>query len=386
MSILRGQTLKLRGWAPKAGWLAWRNYDFQLTTYAVLLTMFGLAMAYSNSVGLTHNTALTINSSFVKTIMWGVIATVVLGLMTIFDYKWLRSFAWPMYVINLVLLVVTLRFGGGTGEAGSAARWVSIGSFQFQFSELAKIIMIVVFAAFLADRQPKIKSPWTIFGTLVIMIPPWILVMMQPDLGTSLVLVAIVGGLLFMSGASLFWMGTLITAVAAAIPFVWSNLLRDYQQQRLLTLFNPGADPKGAGYQIIQAQTAVHQGGWTGKGLTGGDVPLPVSTTDFVWGVLAEELGFIGAIVVLALFGLLIWRLLLCAWRSTDSFAMFIGCGMATMIFFQVMVNVGMVIGLVPVTGIPLPFISYGGASLVSLAAGLGTLQSANLRRERPAW
>jgi rod shape determining protein RodA len=384
MSILRGQTLKLRGWAPKAGWLAWRNYDFQLTTYAVLLTMFGLAMAYSNSVGGNH-APLTLNSPFVRTIMWGVIATVVLGLTTIFDYKWLRSFAWPMYIINLVLLVVTLRFGGGTGEAGSAARWVNVAGFQFQFSELAKIIMIVVFAAFLADRQAKIKSPWTIFGTLVIMVPPWILVMMQPDLGTSLVLVAIVGGLLFMSGASLFWMGTLVTAVVAAVPFVWANL-RDYQQQRLLTLFNPGADPKGAGFQIIQAQTAVHQGGLTGMGLTGGDVPLPVSTTDFVWGVLAEELGFIGAIVVLILFALLIWRLLVCAWRSTDPFAMFIGCGMATMMSFQVMVNVGMVIGLLPVTGIPLPFISYGGASLVSLAAGLGALQSTNLRRERPAW
>ena len=179
--------------------------------------------------------------------------------------------------------------------------------------------------------------------------------------------------------------GTLVAAVGAAVPFVWANL-RDYQQARLLTLLNPGADPKGAGFQIVQALTAVHTGGLSGKGLTGGNVQLPVSTTDFVWGVLAEELGFIGAIVVLALFGLLIWRLLVCAWRSTDPFAMLIGCGMATMMFFQVMVNVGMVVGLLPVTGIPLPFISYGGASLVSLAAGIGILQSTNLRREKPAW
>ncbi|HEX7590566.1 MAG TPA: FtsW/RodA/SpoVE family cell cycle protein [Candidatus Limnocylindrales bacterium] len=384
MTMLKGQTLKLRGWAPKAGWMAWRNYDFQLTTYAILLAMFGMAMAYSNSVGADH-LALTLSSPFVRLIMWAVIATVVLGLTTIFDYKWLRSFAWPMYFINIGLLVFTLRFGGGTGEAGSAARWVNIAGFQFQFSELAKIIMIIVFAAFLADRQPKIKSPWTIFGILLIMIPPWILVMMQPDLGTSLVLVAIVGGLLFMSGASLFWLGTLVAGVVAAIPFVWANL-QHYQQARLLTLFNPGADPRGAGFQTIQAQTAIHTGGFAGKGLTGGDIPLPVSTTDFVWGLLAEELGFIGAIVVLALFGLLIWRLLVCAWRATDPFAMLIGCGMATMMFFQVMVNVGMVVGLLPVTGIPLPFISYGGASLVSLAAGIGILQSTNLRREKPAW
>jgi rod shape determining protein RodA len=384
MSILRAQTLRLRGWAPKAGWLAWRNYDFQLTTYAVLLTTFGLAMAYSNTVGSTHE-SVTINSPFVRSIMWGVIAVVVLALTTAFDYKWLRSFSWPLYLINIVLLVVTLRIGVGTGEAGTAARWVVIAGFQFQFSELAKMIMVVVFAAFLAERQDKIKSPWTILGVLFVLGPPWILVLMQPDLGTSLVLVATLAGMLFMSGASLLWLGTLSGTVVAAIPFVWSRMA-DYQQARILTVLNPWADPQGAGYQVIQAQTAVNAGGLAGKGLTNGSVALPVSTTDFVWGVLAEELGFIGAIVVLILFLLLIWRLLVCSWRATEPFAMLLSVGMATMIFFQVVVNVGMVIGLVPVTGIPLPFVSYGGASLVSLAAGLGTLQSTNLRRERPEW
>ncbi|HEY5473671.1 MAG TPA: FtsW/RodA/SpoVE family cell cycle protein [Candidatus Limnocylindrales bacterium] len=384
MNILRARTFMLRGWAPKAGWLAWRNYDFQLTTYAVLLTVFGLAMAYSNSVTTTH-AALSLGSPFVRSLMWAVIAAVVLGLTTVFDYKWFRSFAWPLYLVNIALLVFTLRFGSGTGEA-SAARWVKVGEFQFQFSELAKIIMIVVFAAYLTRRQPSIKSPWTIIGGLVILVPPWVLVMMQPDLGTSLVMVAVLSGLFFMSGASLFWMGTLVATVGAAIPFIWENFIRDYQKARLLSLLNPGADPKNAGYQIGQAQTAINIGGLGGKGLTNGTVDLPVKTTDFVWGVLAEELGFIGAVVVLLLFGLLLWRLLTCAWRSTDPFAMLIGCGLATMIFFQVLVNVGMVVGLAPVTGIPLPFISYGGASLVSLFAGLGTLQSTNLRRERPEW
>lgn len=384
MKILSAQTLKLRAWEPKPGQLAWRNYDFQLTTYAILLTLFGFAMAYSNSVGTTQ-TPLTINSPFVRTIMWAVIAAVVLGLTTIFDYRWLRSFAWPLYFINIALLVLTLRIGSGTGQAGSAARWIVIAGFQFQFSELAKIVMVVVFAAYLAARQPNIKSPWTIIGILAILIPPWILVMLQPDLGTSLVLVATVAGLLFMSGASLFWLGTLATAVVAAVPFVWAHMA-DYQQARLLTLLNPGADPQGAGYQIIQAEAAVVSGGFGGKGLTNGSVALPVATTDFVWGILVEELGFVGAMVVLILFALLIWRLLVCAWRSTDPFATFIGCGLAIMIFFQVLVNVGMVMGMLPVTGIPLPFISYGGASLVSLAAGLGTLQSTNLRREKAEW
>jgi rod shape determining protein RodA len=374
----------LRGWAPRAGWLAWRNYDFQLTTYAVLLTIFGLAMAYSNSVTTTH-AALSLESPFVRSLLWAIVAAVVLGLTTVFDYKWFRSFAWPLYLVNIALLVLTLRVGSRTGEA-SAARWILVGGFQFQFSELAKIIMIVVFAAFLSRRQPGIKSPWTIIGGLVILVPPWVLVMMQPDLGTSLVMVAVLSGLLFMSGASLFWMGTLVATVGAAIPFIWENFIRDYQKARLLSLFNPGADPKNSGYQLAQAQTAINVGGLGGKGLTNGTVVLPVKTTDFVWGVLAEELGFIGAVVVLILFTLLLWRLLTCAWRSTDTFAMLMACGLATMIFFQVLVNVGMVVGLLPVTGIPLPFISYGGASLVCLAAGLGTLQSTNLRRERPEW
>ena len=384
MSILHAQTLRLRGWAPKAGWLAWRNYDFQLTTYAILLTLFGFAMAYSNSVGSTHE-ALTINSPFVRTIMWAVVAVVVLGLTTVFDYKWWRSFAWPLYFVNMALLVVTLRFGSGTGEAGTAARWVVIAGFQFQFSELAKIVMVLVFAAYLANRQNTVKSPWTIIGILIVLAPPWILVLMQPDLGTSLVLVATLAGMLFMSGASLFWLGTFASAVVAAIPFVWSHMA-DYQQARLLTMFNPSADPNGTGYQIIKANLAVNVGGLSGKGLTNGSIPVPVSTTDFVWAVLAEELGLIGSIVVLILFALLLWRLLACAWRANDPFATLLSVGMATMIFFQVFVSIGMVINLVPVTGIPLPFISYGGASLVCLAAGLGTLQSANLRRERPEW
>jgi rod shape determining protein RodA len=320
----------------------------------------------------------------VRSLLWGVIAVVVLGLTTVFDYRWLRSFAWPLYLVNIGLLILTLRIGRSTGEA-TAARWVTIGDFQFQFSELAKIVMVIVFAAFLAHREQSAKSLWTIIGAIVIMVPPWVLVMLQPDLGTSLVLAALVAGMLFMSGASLFWMGTLLAGVAGAIPIVWASL-RPYQQARLLTLFNPGADPNHAGYQVHQAEAAVNAGGWGGKGLTNGTVSVPVQATDFVWGVLAEELGFIGSMVVLILFVLLLWRLLICAWRAPDRFAMLIGTGLATMLLFQVLVNVGMVIGLVPVTGIPLPFITYGGASLVSLAAGLGIVQSTNLRREKPEW
>jgi rod shape determining protein RodA len=385
MSIFRQEPMRLRSWAPKAASLTWRLYDVQLTAYAVLLTVFGLAMAYSNSVGTSH-TVLSANAPFVRALMWAVIAAVVFVITTMFDYRWLRTFAWPIYFANVLLLILTLRFGAATGDAGTSARWIVVAGFQLQFSELAKILMIIVFAAFLAWRQPHIKSVWTVIGAIVVLAPPWILVMLQPDLGTSLVLVGTLAGLMFMSGASLKWLTTLVCAVVAAVPFVWTNLMHDYQRARLLALLNQDQDPRGSGYQLHQAQTAVTSGGPWGKGLTNGTVPLPVQTTDFVWGVLAEELGFFGSMVVIALFVLLLWRLLVCAWRANDTFAMLVGCGLASMMLFQVFVNIGMVIGLMPITGIPLPFITYGGASLVSLMGGLGVMQSANLRREPPAW
>lgn len=384
MNIFRSEPMRVRSWAPRAASLTWRLYDFQLTTYAILLLLFGLAMAYSNSVGATH-TSLSPDSTFVRYLMWSVIAIVVFLIATIFDYRWLRTFAWPIYVLNVGLLVMTLRFGSSTGSAGTSARWIVIAGFQLQFSELAKILMIIVFAAFLAGREKQLRSVWTVIGAIIVLVPPWILVMLQPDLGTSLVLVGTLAGMLFMSGVSLRWLGTLAAAVVGAIPFVWQRLV-PYQQARLLALLNQGQDPRGSGYQLIQAEHAVNAGGAWGKGLTNGTVLLPVQTTDFVWGVLAEELGFFGSMVVLALFVALMWRLLVCSWRSNDQFALLLGCGLASMMLFQVFVNVGMVLGLVPITGIPLPFITYGGASLVSVMGGLGVLQSTNLRREPPAW
>jgi rod shape determining protein RodA len=385
MSLFRPEPMRLRSWAPRAASTTWRLYDVQLTTYAVLLTCFGLAMSYSNTVGATHTTV-SPDSTFVRGLMWAVIAAVVFVIATMIDFKWLRTFAWPVYLVNVGLLVMTLRFGQNTGDAGTSSRWIVVAGFQMQFSELAKILMIIVLAAYLAHRRSTIKSAWTVVGGVVILIPPWVLVMLQPDLGSSLVMVATLAGLLFMSGASLKWLSSLALTVAAALPLVWANVLHDYQRARLLALINPGSDPRASGYQLLQAEKAVSSGGAWGKGLTNGTTHLPVGSTDFVWGVLAEEMGFVGCIIVLALFAALLWRLLISAWRATDPFAMLLGCGLASMILFQIVVNIGMVIGLMPITGIPLPFVTYGGASLVSLMGGLGLVQSANLRREPPAW
>jgi rod shape determining protein RodA len=328
-------------------------------------------------------------TTFVRGLMWTGIALVAFVFATAFDYNWLKTFAWPLYAVQLGLLVATLGIGHGVG---GASRWISLGPFDFQFSELAKILMIVVLARFLSARQGKLSSLSSVVGACVLVVPPWLLVMLQPDLGTSLVLLGVVAGMIWMSGARLLWLGVIAAGAIIAIALVWNvpGILHDYQRQRILAFLNPALDTQGAGYQVNQALIAIGSGGWTGTGLTNGSQNqlnfLPVAESDFVVAVYLEELGFLGAVVLLLLFGALIWRLLTAGWRSNDPFGMMFSSGLATMILFQLVVNLGMVVGLMPVTGIPLPFISHGGASLISLAVGLGIVQSINIRQTRAEW
>jgi rod shape determining protein RodA len=364
----------------------WRAFDFQLVTYAALLACFGLAMAYSNTVagGVGLFDA---GSTLLRGLMWLAIAIAVFLVAAAFDYHWLKTFAWPLYLLQLGLLALTLVIGSGVG---GSSRWVSVFGLQFQFSEIAKVLMIIVLANYLGSRMGRMGSLWSIVGAGVLAGPPFILVMLQPDLGTALVFGAILATCLFMSGASLRWLGVLAGAAAAAVPFMWTYVLADYQKARLTAFLNPGADVQGAGFQLFQSQIAVGLGGWFGVGLTNGQQNaqglLPVQDTDFVFAILAEELGFIGAMVVVLLFVGLLWRVLVTGWRSKDPFGTVFASGVAAWILFQLFVNVGMVIGMMPITGIPLPFISHGGASLISIAIGLGVLQSINVRQGRAEW
>jgi rod shape determining protein RodA len=185
-------------------------------------------------------------------------------------------------------------------------------------------------------------------------------------------------------------MGGMVALVLAALPLIWTYVLQDYQKQRLTSFLNPSTDVQGAGYQLHQSQIAVGSGGWLGTGLTNGTQNqlkfLPVQESDFVAAIYLEELGFIGALVLLILFAALLWRLLVSGWRSKDPFGTMFSTGLASMILFQLVVNLGMVIGIMPITGIPLPFVSHGGASLISLAVGLGIVQSINIRQTRAEW
>jgi len=386
MGVLRIEPARAQPWSPRSLAVIWRSFDLQLTIYALLLTSIGLAMAYSNSVE-TGSSLLARDSTFVRGLMWAGLSMLVFAIATTFDYAWLKTLAWPIYFTNLGLLAATLVVGSGVG---GTARWIPILGLQFQFSELAKILMIVVLANFLASRQGKLDSIWSILGACLLVAPALVLVMLQPDLGTSLVFVAILGGMLFMSGASLRWLGLLAAAAVPASYVAWTYLLRDYQKARLLSFLDPSQDIQGAGYQLYQSQIAVGSGGLFGKGLTNGTQDslnfLPVQTTDFVFAKLSEELGFLGAVVVFALFVALIWRILVCAWRSRDPFGLLMASGIASLVLFQVVVNVGMVIGVMPITGIPLPFVTHGGASLISLGLGLGILQSINMHQARAEW
>ncbi|HEU4863779.1 MAG TPA: rod shape-determining protein RodA [Candidatus Limnocylindria bacterium] len=361
----------------------WRHFDIQLLLYVVLLIGIGVVMGYS--AAFNDPSASAGMSQTVKTLIWAAIGLTLFFVAASVDYHWLRTLATPIYLVVLALLALTMAVGTTLFGAQMS---VTVAGLDFQFSEVSKVLMITVLAAFLAGRRERIGRLSTIVIAGALMAVPTLLVFLQPDLGTALVFVAILIGMLFMSGASLGWMGVL-TAIAIGLAPVAVSRLHDYQRDRLFCFLDPYADPQGACYQLVQALNAVGSGGWLGRGLTvGGEGQrgyIPVQSTDFIFTVVAEDLGFIGSVIVLTLFGLLVWRVLLIGWRARDSFGMMIAVGLASMILFQVLVNVGMVIGVMPVTGIPLPFVTYGGSSLISLLFGLGILESVRMRSHKPA-
>jgi rod shape determining protein RodA len=378
MSTLRLEPARVGTLTARAGEGRWYGFDVPLAIFALSLTVVGLLMAFTNSA----EDPFRAGSIFTRGLIWLALAAVVFVATAAADHHWLRTFAWPIYGFSIALLLATLVVGSGTG---GVSRWVSIFGLQFQFSEVAKILLAVVLAHYLATRASRIDSASTIVGAGLVVMPMLALVLIQPDLGTSLVFGAIMLGALFMSGASLRWLTVTVLGVMAMVPAAWSLVLRDYQKQRLISFIDSSADPLGSGYQLQQSQLTVSSGGLFGRGLTNGlaGENLPVGSTDFVFARVAEELGFLGGAVVLMLFAMLIWRVLLVGWRSEDTFTLAFSGALAGMMLFQMIVNIGMVLGVMPITGIPLPFVTHGGASLISAALGLGILESLAMRRSR---
>ncbi len=295
MRVMRAEPSRFTDATARSVGAVWRAYDLQLTTYAALLGVFGLVMAYTNSVE-AGQSIMDNGTVFSRALMWSGLAIVVFIIATAFDYRWLKTLVWPLYAVNIGLLVLTLAIGDGVG---GSARWVSIGPLTFQFSELAKILMIIVLAVYLGNREGRLDSLASVLGACLLTAPAVFLVMMQPDLGSSLVFAAILAGMLFMSGASLRWLIAMAIGVGVAVLLSWTYVLRDYQKDRILSFFSGAADSQGSGWQVQQSQITVGSGGLLGTGLTNGTQSrgefLPVQESDFVFAVLAQELGFIGA-------------------------------------------------------------------------------------------
>jgi rod shape determining protein RodA len=286
----------------------------------------------------------------------------------------------PLYVLMLGVLGIVFVIGQ---VSGGSQRWLGAGGIQP--SELSKILVIIVLAKFLEDREEEGARFSTIVTSLGLVVVPMALIYLQPDLGTALVLGAIWLAMIWMAGIGLRYLILLAGGGLAALPLVWMNL-EEYMQKRLLLFINPGSDPDSY-FNVHQALVSIGSGGWTGKGLTHGTQSqlhfLRVRHTDFIFAVTAEELGFLGALAMLGLLFFLLWRMLRIAGRAQDTFGRLLASGMAGLIFFQATVNVGMNLGLMPVTGIPLPFVSYGGSSFLTLMLGVGLAESVAMRHRK---
>jgi rod shape determining protein RodA len=265
-------------------------------------------------------------------------------------------------------------------------RWIQVGPWQFQPSEIMKLVVILALSQYLSRHEEALRAFRTIALSALIPIVPAVLVLLQPDFGTATVYLAVWLALLFAAGTPLLYFGGLFGLAVAGAPVAWL-VMPDYQRQRIITFLDPQADPLGSGYNVIQALISVGAGEFSGRGFLSGSQSqlhfLRVQYADFIFSVLAEELGFVGTTALLVLFALVLYCGFRSAARSRDSFGRLIACGIVATVAYQVIVNVGMNLGLLPVTGIPLPMISYGGTSLVTFMGSLGILESIVMRHRK---
>jgi len=350
-----------------------RDFDWVMFLLTILLVSYGILVIYSTT------TTGVISEITKNQIIFAGAGLVLFIIFTFVNYRSFKGMAFYFYLLTLILLTIVLVIGR---SAHGAVRWLNIGFFQLQPSEFAKILIIIVLAKFFSSRSKETGMKTLLLSAAYLAIPV-LLVVAQPDLGTALVFVAIWLGMVLVSNIKKIYILILGGVSLSFMPIIWF-FLRDYQKERIATFLNPGADPLGTGYNILQSIIATGSGRLFGRGLGYGYQSqlkfLPIQHSDFIFAVLAEELGFIGALVLLALFFVLIIRILRIAFRSSDNFGMFLGIGVFTMIIFQTLVNIGMNMGIMPVAGVPLPLISAGGSSLIAVFVALGILESIALR------
>lgn len=320
---------------------------------------------------------------YIKQIYWIAGGILLIAVVCSIDYHILEDFTYWLYAVLLVMLVVVL-FAGRSSMG--ATRWLNLGIFSFQPSELMKIVIITTFARYFAAR-PELKGLRfkDLLYPFLILAGPLVLVMKQPDLGTAMLVFLISWSMLIFAGVRIT---TLISLFVAAVPSVflgWHFYLRDYQKERILNFLTPERDPLGSGYHIIQSKIAVGSGGFLGKGFMHGTQAqlhfLPEQHTDFAFSVFSEEWGFAGCLVVLLLYLCLVFWGLLVAKKCNDRFGKLLAVGVTAMLFWHIMINIGMVIGIFPVVGVPLPLFSYGGTSMITSMVGAGILLNIHMRR-----
>lgn len=329
---------------------------------ALLLLTLGIAVIYSS------NPLLAIQQS-----LFGCIGLVCLLVLKNFDYRSLTSFIKISYVLTIIFLIITLVLGI---ESRGSVRWIPIGPFNFQPSEFAKIVMILSLASFWHHHAPSWRN---IFKSLLILLPVAALIFRQPDLGTALTVGFIWLIMLVASHISVIKLSIMSGVIFSLAPAIWI-LLKDYQKQRIFSFLSPTQDPQGIGFHVIQSMIAVGSGQILGRGLGRGTQSrlqfLPEFRTDFIFAFIAEELGFIGSLLVIALYSYLFFSLYKLLSHVGDRFGELIIIGVFGMFFFQTFVNIGMNLGILPITGITLPFLSYGGSSLITSLISLGIIES----------
>ena len=303
------------------------------------------------------------------------LAAFILG--SVIDYRHYRRMIFVVYGATVAVLAAVLFFPPIQG----ASRWIPLGSFRFQPSEFAKVALLVVLAGLLAVRPGGALSWKRLASAFALTAAPGFLVFRQPDLGTVVVIGVIAIGVLFAAGTNTKQMAVLLAAGAGGVAAVLRlDILRTYQAQRLAGFFDQTADLQGVNWNLYQSQIAIGSGQLFGRGLFQGTQTrlnfIPSQTTDFIFTAVGEQLGFVGAAAVIIVYAVLIWRILLVAALTTDPFGTLIAVGMASMLAFHVFINIGMTVGLVPVTGLPLPFVSAGGSAMIAMAGGLGIVNS----------
>jgi len=357
------------------------NFDWGTLALSLAIVSLSIVLLYSATSERLEGPS----GMHLKQLVWAVIGLVSMFAVLCIDYQTLCRHAYVLYGVLLVSLVIVLLFGR---VVNGSQRWLVLGPWHVQTSELAKPVLILVLARYFTEHTPAGTASLTFRDLLlpVLLVGlPFGLIVKQPNLSTAMVLVVLLAVMALMIGLRSTTLITLLLLGVGVLPLAWTLVLKDYQRERLLTLLNPQPDLLGAGYHSWQSKIAIGSGGLWGKGLLAGTQSrlsfLPERHTDFIFAVLAEEVGFVGVVLLLCLFVCLLVHGFIIAYRSRDRLGALVATGVVTMLAVQIFLNIGMTIGLVPIIGLPLPLMSYGGSSLVMTFLCLGLLMNVRMRR-----